>query len=645
MSDTAAKSPVLLDAPPPALTPWRTVPFQVLRVLRAAATLEPPFSAPALAALLRCDTLDVLERLQHAADLGVPLEPAGPDAFSLPPALRSALVATLLPSLAHAWQQRRDQPAPQPSTSPVDTAPVLDSSSAPQPTEAASSAPQPTDPASAPDPASSAPQPTDPASAPDPASSAPQPTDAASSAPHPTDPASSPGLLDQPPADLAAGALDPAAVNPIDAAILAAAHHDVAHPAPLAEPTLELEALDAAELFVLAARPAANAPPPPPRPATRTRAAPQPPPRLEEAAEDADHLQLDFLAVAREAADRGEPDVAAETLRRALGKLGARPATPAHQRLRILGQIELARLQWQAAGPELGFTLNQALATLDSVRAEFGSDASNDLAAELCQVIAGICFDLGDVASLQRALEELAVARRLLQPEGETPRAARILNDQAAVLIRMGDANRARDLLRESRTYFRNREKDDPVAMRELAETDHLTAWLPLYATMVPGREQDGYRIAHERAAAAEEVYRQLDDTRELARVWETMGRLELLMQQHDVAMRHLEAAADVQRRLGDLTGLARTTDAMSDLLRQSGRDVEAIALLRQSVQYNRDKGSLIGLFHNRRAFTDLIVRLAGRPEHSAALQDLSLMLGAAEREVEIGRARATART
>jgi tetratricopeptide (TPR) repeat protein len=210
------------------------------------------------------------------------------------------------------------------------------------------------------------------------------------------------------------------------------------------------------------------------------------------------------------------------------------------------------------------------------------------------------------MASLERALEELAVASRLLQSEGETARAARLLNEQAAVLMRMGDALRAKELLRESRKVFQSLDQDDPVTLRELAETDHLTAWLPLYAAMVPGREQDGYRMALERAAAAERVYRRLDDVRELARVWETMGRLERLQRRHDEALRHLEAAAAAQTRLGDLTGLGRTTEAMSDVLNQCGREAEAIALLRESIRFNQEKGSLIGLFFNRRAFTDM---------------------------------------
>jgi tetratricopeptide (TPR) repeat protein len=404
---------------------------------------------------------------------------------------------------------------------------------------------------------------------------------------------------------------------------------------------------DADVVFVVEDKPRASSgtpPPPPPNASLRERPVVKPRvfPRLEEA-QDEQHIALDFLALAREAADRGESQKAAETLQKALGQLGSKPTTAAHRRLRVLAQIELGRLQWQAAGPELGFTLSQALATLDAVRSEIDAADANDLAAELCQVIAGVCFDLGDMGSLARALDELAIAGRLLEAVGDTTRVARLLNEQAAVLMRMGETSRAKDLLRESRKVFQDRRTDDPVTVRELAETDHLTAWLPLYATMVAGREQDGYRLGHERAVAAEKAYRQLSDQRELARVWETMGRLERHMKRYDEATQHLAAAAETQKRLGDLTGLARSTEALSEVLALCGREAEAVGLLRDSVQWNRDKGSLIGLFFNRRAFTDLVVRLAGQSAHTAALGELAVQLGTAERQVELGRSRALA--
>ena len=566
MSDTeapASPEPAVEASPatPPApASAWSTVPVDVLLALRAGALLGSSFTADAVADLLRCDPLSVLERLQQAADLGVTLGDAGDDAFSLPPAVHAELTASLMPALARAWRarlERTDAPATASGEAPVVAAVTV--------------------------------------------------------------------------------------VVAVDAPASAAADKPDVLPEPTVELTLDQFTEIDADMFVITDKPRVPpGSPPPTHPPPRTRDAAPMIPRLEDQGE---HLQLDFLSVAREAADRGDTQTAAETLRRALGQLGARPASAAHLRLRILGQIELGRLQWQAAGPELGFTLNQALGTLDAVRAEFGADASSDIAVELSQVIAGVCFDLGDMGSLARAFEELTVASRLLQSEGETLRAARLLNEQAAVLMRMGEVSRAKDLLRDSRAVFSARDPEDPVTTRELAETDHLMAWLPLYGTMVAGREQEGYRMGLERAASAERGFRRLDDSRELARVWETMGRLERHMQRFEEAMQHLVAAGEIQHRLGDLTGLGRTMEAMSDVLGQIGRNAEAIQLLRESVRFNHDKGSLIGLFFNRRAFTDLAVRLGADPAHAGALGELARQLGVAERDVELGRSRAMAPT
>jgi tetratricopeptide (TPR) repeat protein len=641
-STTPATESSPATAPAPA-SAWSTVPVDVLLALRAGALLGSSFTADAVAALLRCDSLAVLERLQQASDLGVTLVDAGADAFSLPPAVQAELTDSLMPALARAWRARlaASTPTTAATSGPVDATPVVAANTpaaAAEPAVAAAPAAATSPPAAdtpaadASQPAAAAPEPVKPA-APEPVKPPPAP---APVKPEPVKPAAPEPVKPEP--------VKPAAPEPVKPAP-APVKPEPVKPSATPEPTLELT-LDqfteiAADMFVTTDKPRVppSSPPPTQKP-QRTRDAGPMIPRLEDQGE---HLDLDFLSIAREAADRGDTRTASETLRRALGQLGARPASAAHLRLRILGQIELGRLQWQAAGPELGFTLNQALGTLDAVRAEFGADASSDIAVELSQVIAGVCFDLGDMGSLARAFEELTVASRLLQSEGETLRAARLLNEQAAVLMRMGEVSRAKDLLRDSRAVFSARDPEDPVTTRELAETDHLMAWLPLYGTMVAGREQEGYRMGLERAAAAERGFRRLDDSRELARVWETMGRLERHMQRFEEAMQHLVAAGEVQHRLGDLTGLGRTMEAMSDVLGQIGRHAEAIELLRESVRFNHDKGSLIGLFFNRRAFTDLAVRLGADPAHAGALGELARQLGTAERDVELGRSRSMA--
>lgn len=56
----------------------------------------------------------------------------------------------------------------------------------------------------------------------------------------------------------------------------------------------------------------------------------------------------------------------------------------------------------------------------EAARAEQGVDAPIDLAAELAQAIAGVCFDLGDPVALARALVELESASAMLTSAGDT---------------------------------------------------------------------------------------------------------------------------------------------------------------------------------------------------------------------------------
>ena len=148
------------------------------------------------------------------------------------------------------------------------------------------------------------------------------------------------------------------------------------------------------------------------------------------------------------------------------------------------------------------------------------------------------------------------------------------------------------------------------MAGRALAETEHLHARLPLHAQVRPGREQDAFDMALRHARVAESLYRQLDDPTELARVWETMGRLEIARGEKTAAPDRLMLALRSQRRLGDLLGLARTTAALSDVLRGAGRSVDALAVLTDSVASNIEKGSPLGLAYNQRALTALAPHL-----------------------------------
>jgi hypothetical protein len=200
----------------------------------------------------------------------------------------------------------------------------------------------------------------------------------------------------------------------------------------------------------------------------------------------------------------------------------------------------------------------------------------------------------------------------------------------------MGHPGRALQLLRESRKVFDARVSDDPIALRELAETELLFASLPLHAQMRPGREHEGFTMGLDHALAAERAYHELGEARELGRVWETMGRLELRRGRIEAARQRLEAAAEVQAQLGDLTGLASTTEALSEVLSLCGRDAEAVTLLRDSIVFNRDKGSPLGLMGNRTAYTALARRLGGQRQHAAGLQEAAILLAAGERELGV---------
>jgi hypothetical protein len=60
--------------------------------------------------------------------------------------------------------------------------------------------------------------------------------------------------------------------------------------------------------------------------------------------------------------------------------------------------------------------------------------------------------------------------------------AARLLNDQAAIYVSLGDPVRATHLLERPRELFEGRLRshaDDVMAVEELAETHHLLARLP----------------------------------------------------------------------------------------------------------------------------------------------------------------------
>lgn len=316
-----------------------------------------------------------------------------------------------------------------------------------------------------------------------------------------------------------------------------------------------------------------------------------------------------FLAASREAAAVGAHVQAVHHAREALGLIESLPAAPRRRRLRVLALCELGRVQWQAAGPGGKFTLASALESLTIARSLIEADDPIELRTNVSTLLASVCYDLGDLRSLDRALRELTDASRALLESGDAVGAARLLNDQAAVYVRFGDPVRASHLLEESRRVFERLAPNDPSAALELAETDHLLARLPLHVAARPGREADAIAMGKSHAQAAEQTYRRLGAVRELTRVWETLGRLEIRAGRIERALENLTGALQAQRDLGDVIGLARTTAALSEALSASGQHAAALGLLRESISLNLEKGSPIGLAYNRRTLEQLAQR------------------------------------
>jgi tetratricopeptide (TPR) repeat protein len=289
----------------------------------------------------------------------------------------------------------------------------------------------------------------------------------------------------------------------------------------------------------------------------------------------------------------------------ALKLLDELPTSNRRAVLRTQLWLEKGCLQWHDALRGAPCTLQDALASLQTAGSSLPPDAPPEVSGQLAAVTAGVCYDLGNLEALQRALAVLTETSRRLLNVGESLLATRLLNDQAAVYVRLGDPVRATHLLTTSRELFEGRLRqhpDDVMALEELAETDHLLARLLLHVQMRPGREAEAYAIGLQHARAAELAYQRLGQHQKLTRVWETLGRLALQQGQLQTAQEHLSTALDLQRQIGDVTGLARSTAALADVCVQTGQLDDAVALLTNSITLNFDKGSPIGLAFNRRA-------------------------------------------
>jgi tetratricopeptide (TPR) repeat protein len=307
--------------------------------------------------------------------------------------------------------------------------------------------------------------------------------------------------------------------------------------------------------------------------------------------------------------------------------------------------LEKGRLQWHGALLGSAFTLQEALASLEAAKASLPDDVPPEVVEQLAAATAGVCYDMGDPGALQHALAELHESSHRLVQAGAILPAAGLLNDQAAVYMRLGDPVRATYLLSQAHERFEHHLRQHPkdvMVLAELAETKHLLARLPLHVQVPPGREEESYGRGLEHARAAEDIYQRLGQQRELTRVWETIGRLALQQGHLEVAQERLMAAHNLQQQLGDVAGLARSTAALADVCMLARQFDNAVALLANSIVLNVDKGSPIGLAFNRHALGALANAAAQAHGPDAerlrsAVADLASRL--AQAEAVLGRA------
>ena len=576
LGSAAAPPPTTREVAIPALDP------AVLRALRAAATIGPTFESDLVAALLDLDPVEALEVFQHAHDSGVPLDDRGEGRFRWPREWVDELRRGVLPSLAAAWHRR--------------LAELLDESDEELPPQAMRVVPPPS------------------------FGRAP----AANGRVGPISPTAA--AVDPEPAAPAEPLVDRTARPPVTSAKAAggATADGTLVPIEATPPTEAAMVADEQALEAFAGGPAR-----PQRTSTQDARAAR---HLAEAGRPDAAIER-YLLASEDAAARGSNRLAIDYGREALKVLARLPLTTRRRRLRIEVLARLGRLQWEAAGPGSDFSLGEALKGLEEALALVAPDDAVHLGAGIRALIAGVCYDLGDPKSLERALEELTRASRELHQAGDALGGARLFNDQAAVWVRLGDPVRANHLLTESRQVFERLAATDENARIELAETDHLIARLPLHVKPRPGRENDAIELGLRHARDAERRYRELGALREAARVWETMGRLELRRNGAEEAAEHLTRAVDLQSKLGDMIGLARSSAALAEVLAMGGRVADALAVLGDSIELHAQKGSPLGLAYNRRAFERFQAALepAAKAELTAEIERLAAQLSEAE--------------
>lgn len=603
------RSPVERELPVP------TLPSQVLQVLRGLAIAGAGCELPVLSELLLLPEAKVLACLQEAADAGIAIEDDGEGHFEVQPELARALLAKTLPSVGRAYHRRLAALLSERHTSAVRT------TETPRQPSAASNRGGLEDSFNVPSVSESEAAPL----APDPG--------AAEVSESPVDVPASPAIVmseviapssDQTPATDQAP--DPAASPGAVPAELPLTKQDLT-------PTLHWPYGDVAASGPSAPDRLKVAPALPTESAPRTPVEVAAPPRAGRSARAARHFieagEVDrgidrYLLAIEQSLRVGALREAMGLVDRAMNLLSELPDNAARRTLRIRVLCALGRIRWLGKGPDARFTLAGALQAFAQARALLQGSDPAELRAQVASQLAAVLCEIGDLPSLEEALTVLTDTTRALLAMGDTAVAARLLNDQAAVYVRVGDPVRAAHLLEESRRFFASSRfaVEDERAALELAETEHLLARLPLHVASRPGRELDAVELGRSHAQDAATTYKRFGMRRELAYVLETLGRLETRAARHEVAVEHLSAAAQIERELHDVLGLARTTAAMADVLASAGQLGGAIALLSESLALNEEKGSPIGLAFVRQSVERIAARLSSAAEPTKNVQE-----------------------
>ncbi|MEY3012547.1 MAG: hypothetical protein RIT45_1282 [Pseudomonadota bacterium] len=520
-----------------------------LRVLRAAAVVGAHFEPELVAALLEHDEIAVLEALQRAVDAGVPLVPGEDDAMTMPASLRATLLEGLLAPLRRAWDRR--------------LAALLEAAVVPTPTLVPVGEPE-VEPV----------EDVRPLEGPGPEAAA-APVDVA--------------VGDDAAADAGPGA----ATEPVDGSVAVPVAVPVDGPAAVV-PAAAVESADGP--VDVPVRVASSARPPTGR-------------DVEQAHRAAIHMLRAgrpdlaaerFLVAAELAGQIGAVGAAVELAEQAQAVLRRVPATGKMRTLHLHVAVARARQLWRAAGAVAGVDLEAALQLVERVLAALDERDPLPLRAEVTALLGGICFDIGDRAHLDRALDALADASRLYEQGGEPLAAASLLNDQAAVWVRLGDPVRANWLLERSREVFASRATDDAGARHELAETELGIARLPLHVAARPGQAQAAAERALALCRSARAHFVALGDARSAARADVVAGRLLLRAGRPDEALQTLAAADQSAARLGDLLGVGDAASASAEALLRAARPEEALDALERAVQAHVGAGSQRGLEHDR---------------------------------------------